>query len=37
MPQPNDEVDLVDGCPVVKLSDSAEDWGYVLEALLERK
>lgn len=34
-PLPAEE--LVDGCPVVELSDSADDWTYVLKALFERR
>ena len=27
----------VDGCPVIELEDSAEDWGYVLRNIFERR
>lgn len=39
VPQPPipDEGEIVDGCPVVRVSDSAEDWEYILRALLERR
>lgn len=38
IPQPpSDQEDLVEGCPVVRVSDSAEDWTYILEALLRRR
>jgi hypothetical protein len=36
LPQPVGEL-LVEGCPVVHLSDSAEDWGYVLNSLYKRR
>ncbi|KAF7979811.1 hypothetical protein HWV62_40876 [Athelia sp. TMB] len=28
---------FVQGCPVVHLPDKAEDWGYMLDALINRK
>jgi hypothetical protein len=37
IPQPTTGDELVDGCPVVHVSDSAEDWQYVLRALCERR
>jgi len=38
IPQPaEDQGTLVDGCPVVQLSDSAEDWEHVLKALYKRR
>ena len=37
-PQPPfTDTEMMDGCPVVKLSDSAEEVGYVLEGIFERK
>jgi hypothetical protein len=33
--QPLEGEELVEGCNVVHLSDSAEDWGHVLKALYE--
>ena len=36
IPQPASE-ELVDGCPVVQLSDSAEDLCHILEAIYNRK
>lgn len=38
VPQPSsDEGGLVEGCPVVIVHDTALDWTFVLEALLERR
>lgn len=37
MPQPSESECLVEGCPVVRLSDPAEDWKYVLKALHDRR
>ena len=37
IPQPPTGEDYVEGCPVVHVSDSAEDWKYVLRALCERR
>lgn len=39
VPQPPtpDQDELVEGCPVVRVSDTAEDWEYILQALLERR
>jgi len=37
IPQPTTGEELVDGCPVVHVSDSADDWQYVLRALCERR
>lgn len=39
MPRPaiHDASDYVDGCPIVRLEDHVDDWGFVLAALFERK
>lgn len=37
IPQPLLDGEVVEGCPVVKVHDSAKDWTYVLEALFERR
>lgn len=37
IPQPPDNSESVEGCAVVHVSDSAEDWQYVLKALCERR
>lgn len=38
IPQPSmDPKETVEGCPVVQVSDTAEDWTYILQALLERR
>jgi hypothetical protein len=37
IPQPAIGGELVEGCAVVHVSDSAEDWQYVLRALCERR
>jgi hypothetical protein len=39
IPQPSaaHQSEHVDGCPVVKLSDTAQDLGYVLKALCHRR
>lgn len=39
IPQPPTEQrgELVEGCPVVKVQDTAIDWTYVLEALIARR
>lgn len=34
---PSADTEMMDGCPIVRLSDSAEEVGYVLEGLFERK
>lgn len=34
---PSTEAQLVEGCPVVRVSDSAEEMGYVLQELCQRK
>lgn len=36
-PQPPLETELVDGCPIVHLSDPAEEVRYILQALCQRK
>ena len=33
---PDDKM-LVDGCPVIELDDSSEDWSYVLQNIFERR
>lgn len=35
--QPSSDEGLVEGCPVVYLHDSAQDWQHVLKALYERR
>jgi hypothetical protein len=37
VPQPPMSEDVIEGCPVVRLTDSAEDWKHVLQALYERR
>lgn len=37
IPQPATGEDLVDGCPVVAVTDSAQDWKCVLDTLYERR
>lgn len=37
MPLPAAGEELEDGCPVVHLSDRAEDWHHVLGALFDRR
>lgn len=38
IPQPvEDQGSLIEGCSVVQLSDSAEDWEHVLKALYKRR
>ena len=37
IPQPTDSDDTVDGCPIVRLSDSAEDVTHLLAALYDHK
>lgn len=37
MPQPTSGEELVEGCPVIHLSDSAADVSYVLQALCQRR
>lgn len=36
-PPPSDEDMMIEGCPVVHLTDSAEEVRYVLQAIFERK
>ncbi|KAF7983673.1 hypothetical protein HWV62_19573 [Athelia sp. TMB] len=34
---PSMDSEMMDGCPIVQLSDSAKEVGYVLEGIFERK
>ena len=34
---PSTDMEMMDGCPIVQLSDSAKEVGYVLEGIFERK
>lgn len=35
VPQPTEEVEVIDGCPVVHLPDYADDWTFVLQGLYD--
>jgi|ERR1700683_2379007 hypothetical protein len=37
MAQPAEQGELIEGCPVVHLPDSAKDWTYVLGALYDSR
>ncbi|KAF7973896.1 hypothetical protein HWV62_14036 [Athelia sp. TMB] len=37
LPQPPGDADMVEGCPLVRLYDSAEEVGYVMEALFRHR
>lgn len=37
VPQPTGSGEIIEGCPVVQLSDMADDWNIVLKALYERR
>jgi hypothetical protein len=37
VPQPAEEGEVIDGCPVVHLPDSADDWTFVLQGLYDSR
>src|ERR1700691_2264130 len=37
VPQPAAKTELVEGCPIIHVSDTAKDWQAVLETLYQRR
>lgn len=37
IPQPTSQGEVVDGCPVVRVHDSAQDWTYILRMICKRQ
>jgi hypothetical protein len=37
LPQPIAGEEMIEGCPVVRLTDTARDWSHVLKALCDRR
>ena len=37
IPQPSSDEEVIDGCPVLRVYDSARDWTYILRAIFRRQ